>query len=554
VRRRRATGGRPALRPRVEAVRNVLRNPDLRRLELGWGAFFLVDWTMLVALSVWAFERDGASAVGIIGFARLVPGAVALPFGAWAADRFPRQRVATLVFLSMSAVSAAVATAILTDAPVGVVYGLTALWSVVAAPYRPAQLALVPLLARSPEELVAANVTSGWLEGLATFIGPLVAALMLLAAGPALVVAVAAVVSLGAVVCVAGIRVPIDPSRVVRQRHETPAASLLGGLRELREDAELTLIVGCFVTQLLVRGVLGVLLVALSFELLDLGDSGVGWLGAAMGVGGLIGAVLTLSLTGRRQLGRPFALGLALWGLPIALIGAVPSVVVALVALAIVGIGNSVLDVAGFTLLQRLGDDRTLGRLFGVVYTFGIAVGGVGAIAAPSLIAALGVRGVLVVVGMLLPVLALAVLPRLRGIDAHSEPPPDRLDVIASVPMLSPLPPTTLEKIASRCASSDVAPGEAIVREGALGDRFYAIVAGEVEVSKGGVRLATLTRGDSFGEIALVRGSPRTATVTATRETQLVSLAGRDFLDAINGSDVAFATAVRVSDERRANG
>jgi MFS family permease len=543
-----------ALRRRGEAVLDVLRNPDLRRLELGWGAFFLVEWTTVVGLSVWAFDAGGATAVGIIGLARWLPGAFALPFGAWAADRFPRQRILVAVFGAMVATMAALVVAVAADAPAFVVYGLTALCGVAAAPYRPTQLALAPLLAHSPQELVAANVTSGTLEGLATLLGPLLAGLVLVDGNPAGVLALAGAAAVGGLVAVAGIHVPMDPSRIVRQRHERPVESLLAGLREVRRESDLGLVIGCFVAQIFVRGLLGVLLVAVSFELLDLGSSGVGWLSAAMGVGGLVGAMLAVALTGRRRMGMPFALGLVLWGLPIALIGLVASPLVALAALAVVGIGNSLLDVSGFTLLQRIGDDETLGRLFGLLYAVGTATAALGSILAPALLAAAGLRPALVIVGAFLPVVAAVALPRLHRIDARSEPPSEPLRVIAAVPLLAPLPPTTLEKIASRCTFSDALPGGVIVREGEFADRFYAIASGEVEVSRAGERVNSLGAGDYFGEIALVRGSMRTATVMATSATRLVTLSGRDFCEAIGSSDVAFTAALRISDERSADG
>jgi hypothetical protein len=158
-------------------------------------------------------------------------------------------------------------------------------------------------------------------------------------------------------------------------------------------------VVGCFVIQLFVRGVLNVLLVLASFDLLGLGAGGVGWLAAAMEAGAKVGAAVTAGLAGRRRFGAPFAIGLLLWGAPLPMIGLVPTPVLALVALAVVGAGNSSLDVSGFTLLQRLGDDRVHGRVFGVLFTAGIAFGGVGAIVAPAAVDALGLRLLLVMAG-----------------------------------------------------------------------------------------------------------------------------------------------------------
>jgi len=162
---------------RVEAVVDVMRSRNLRRLQLGWASYFLVDGISMVGLSVWAFRHGGTTSVGLVGLARLLPGAIALPFGAWAADRYSRRKVVSVVFLAVTAAQAAIAVALAAAAPAGVIYALVAFNSVAGTPYRPAHLALAPLVARSPTELVAMNVTAGTLEGLVTFLGPALAAL-----------------------------------------------------------------------------------------------------------------------------------------------------------------------------------------------------------------------------------------------------------------------------------------------------------------------------------------------------------------------------------------
>jgi MFS family permease len=256
-----------------------------------------------------------------------------------------------------------------------------------------------------------------------------------------------------------------------------------------------------------------------------------------------------VTLTGHRRLGRPFTLALVLWGFPIAVIGLLPNTVVAVAALLTVGIGNAILDVAGFTLIQRLGIDRTLGRVFGVFFTFGIAMGGLGSLAAPALISWLGLRTVLIIVGFILPVLALVLLPRFRSIDERSEPLPEVLAVLAGLPLLASLPPTTLEKLAARSTMAEKSAGDVVVAEGDPGDLFYVVADGEVEVSQAGVSRRTLGPGDQFGEIALLRGTSRTATVVAKSPTRLVTIDGRDFVDALSSSEAAFSSGWRVTDE-----
>jgi hypothetical protein len=190
-----------------------------------------------------------------------------------------------------------------------------------------------------------------------------------------------------------------------------------------------------------------------------------------------------------------------------------------------------------------------LGRVFGVLYTFGIAMGGLGSLAAPALISWLGLRMVLVVVGLILPVLAMVLLPRFRSIDERSEPLPEVLSLLAGIPLLSPLPPITLEKLAARSKMVEMVAGGVVIAEGDPGDLFYVVADGEVGVSRAGLIVATLGPGTQFGEIALLRDTSRTATVAATCATRLITIDGRDFVDAVSSSEVAFSLGCRVSDE-----
>jgi MFS family permease len=465
----------------------------------------------------------------------MVPAAVALPFGSIVTDRYARHRVLVVVYTAQAVLLAGVAATIAADGPRALVFILVVLVGVAAAPCRPAQLAITPVIARSPEELVAANVTQTTFEGLASLLGPALAGALLALSGPALALAAAAAGAGASALLIAGVATGADPTRAARRRHEAVLVSLAGGAKELGRRPDLVAVIGGFWAQTLVRGMLNVYVVTLALTTLGLSEGGAGFLSGAFGAGVVLGALVTTTLVGRRRLSRPFALGLVLWGLPLVAIGLWPTAVVAVAALVVSGVGNAELDVAGFTLMQRLADDRVLGRVFGVMYLGILATVGIGSILAPLVIDAIGIRGAVAASGALLPVVAAILYRRLSQMDARTSV-PEGLEILSAVPLFEPLPPTCLEKLARSASRELLVSGATIVREGDPGDTFYVVVDGTLRVDADGDRLGDLEAGDFFGEIALLRDVPRTATVTAVTETTLLAVQRLDFLAAILGT------------------
>ena len=311
--------------------------------------------------------------------------------------------------------------------------------------------------------------------------------------------------------------------------------------------------IGLFASQAFVRGILNVLLVVAAFRLLHAGDSGVGFLNAAFGAGALAGGLAGLALVGNRRLARPFAAGLVLWGVPISLIGAWLHEPWALACLAVVGAGNAVLDVSGFTMIQRGIDDAVLARVFGVFEILVVTAVGTGSLVGALLVDQVGARSALAIAGCLLPVLAAASYLRLLGIDASSHVPEDELKVLSTIPLFSPLPVTTLERLAGRLQTATAAANVEIVREGDDGDLFYVIKSGIVDVSRAGRHLNTLGPSDYFGEIALLHDTPRVATCRAKTDVELYTLARDRFVSAVSGHATSAAEAESVASRRLAD-
>jgi MFS family permease len=272
-----------------------------------------------------------------------------------------------------------------------------------------------------------------------------------------------------------------------------------------------------------------------SIELLGRGEPGAGTLMTAVGVGAVLGSLAASLLVGTRRLGAWFAVGVALWGLPIALVGFVPVDFAALVLLAFVGVGNALIDVAGFTLLGRMAPDAVLARVFGVLESLVAVSIGVGAVAASWAVAVWGVRPALVVIGLVCPLLAVASWWRLRALDRTVGVHDQDVGLLQRVPMLRTLPLPSVEQLARGLEPVDVAAGSVVFRQGDVGDRYYVVESGEVEVVGDGRVVAVLGPGEGFGEIALLRRTPRTATVVARSDVRLRALLSARFLPVVLG-------------------
>jgi MFS family permease len=533
-------------RETFSAVVVAARNENVRRAELAWGAAITAEWAHFVALGVFAYKGGGASAVGIAGLVRLLPAAIVAPVAASLGDRFRRERFLLAVTLLGAVAFAASAAASFAHERL-LVYLFAAVVGLSSTLIRPTLQALLPSLARTPQELIASNGATSTIESVGTLVGPLLAGVLLSTTTVGVVFAVGAGLMLLAAAQLTRVH---EEGRVPAASEAAPTALLheLGaGFEAIARVPAARLVAGLMVAQTFVRGCLNVLIVVAAFRLLHAGASGVGYMTAAIGVGGLLGALGSMTLS-RGRLGGSFALSLVFWGVPIALIAPRPYLAVALVLLAVVGAANSVEDVAGFTLLQRTVADDALTRVLGLFWGAAMGAVALGSLAAPALVGALGPRTAFLLVGAILPLVTLAAYRSLMRLDRARESDAE-LEVIDQVPMFAPLSISAKERLAAKLIPVSVGAGEQVVRAGDIGDRFYIVRDGEFDVEIDDLH-KTAGGTDYFGEIALLRDVPRTATVTARVDSRLYALQRGDFLATVTGHSAAHTAGQAVVDAR----
>jgi MFS family permease len=438
------------------------------------------------------------------------------------------------------------------DVEPAIVYGLAVAAAMATTPFRSAQAALTPTLAKTPAELTAANAVAASVESLAVFVGPAIAGLLLALTSTGTVFAVNAAMLVMSTLFLVRIRAPRRGRRGEIEAG-TMVSEALAGFRTIGRNSSLRVLIGLLSWQTVVAGMLQVFIVVTAFELLEQDDAGVGYLNSALGAGAFIGGVASLSLTGVARLGWPIMAGVIGWGVPLILLGLLPELAFALVMFALVGAANSVMDVAGFTLVQRAVPDDVLARVFGVIQMLWLLTLGAGALAAPFVVDAIGIEPALMAAGASLVGLGVVLWPTLSRIDREAEAPEaEELRVLASVPIFAPLPGSSLEHLAGRLVPMRLDAGTMIVREGDSGDRFYIVAEGEVEISEAGKPLSELAAGSYFGEIALLRDVPRTATVTAKTSVVLYALDREDFLAAVTSHAPSAQAAEEVVSSRLA--
>jgi MFS family permease len=526
----------------LHLLRVVFRNPDMRRVQVALGVITLAGSAYQVGLAVFASQVGGPRAVGIAFAVQVLPLTFVAPFTSAVADRFPRRTVMIAVDLIRCTCTALVAVAIAAGGSLALVLALGAFGTVASTTYDPATRALLPSLVREPLELTAANAVSGGIYHAGLLLGPALAGLLIGLAGAAWGFAVGAALFGVSALLIVGVRVrgePPEPSEPDASRR----SELLAGLRTITADPSLRVLVTLYAAVSFAFGAVQVFTVVLAQDLTGLGTTGVGVLFAAMGAGGVIGALAAVGLTGKRRLSAILAAGVLAWGVPLALHAARPTSAAALVAMVVIGFGNVLVDVSIVTIFQRAVPDNVLGRVFGILETVLVGMIGIGSLVAPLLGTLLGNRGALVAVGALLPVLVGLLWPRLRTLDVGSPEQLERAALLRQVSIFEPLSEPILETLARQLQPLTFADGHVVIRQGDEGDLYYVIEDGTVEVTVDGEFRRTLGPADGFGEIALLRDVPRTSTVTARGDVRLYSLEREVFLDAVTGNALSAAAA-----------
>ena len=536
----------------VAVLRHAARNRDLLRLQLGNVAWGTGEGAYVVGLLVVAYSLGGTGALAVLGVIRALPSVIAAPALSSAIDDFPLDNQLRAVFATRAAIVALATLVLATGLPFALLAGLAGIDAIVSTMIRPVRGAIMPALARTPEELVAANVAITTGDAAAALVGPALAAVILVIGDP--VHSLATGLGLLAVATIVVWGLHVAPAA----RPSTPAtaepasagpgplaavADLVRGFGELSRHPHGRVIAAMFFCQRFVRGMLAVLAVLVAIDLLGLGEPGTGWLNSAIGLGGLLGGVLALRLVRSRRLAPAFAAGMAAWGVGFLVPGVVPIPLLAIATLAMAGAGKVVFDVAGFTLLQRTVPTELRGRILGAIEGIIAAALACGSVAAAWLVEAIHADGALIVAGAL-PLLAVGLAwMALRSADDAGVIPDRALAALGAVPFFGPLGLNAMERLAGAMQWQRVEPGAVVIREGEIGDRFYIVESGRVEVSHATQGLRRLGPGDSFGEIGLLRAVRRTATVTAIEATTLGTIEGSAFLAAITGTPGSAAAA-----------
>jgi Major Facilitator Superfamily/Cyclic nucleotide-binding domain len=527
--------------PRV--YRSALAHRDLRLLMVAMLISMAGSWAYNVALLAVVYDRTGSLGwVGAATLCRFIPQLVFSPYAGVLADRFERVRLMVCCDLAAAATQAALVVLVLTSAPVAVIIFVAALTSLACTPYEPAVAAVTPQIA-SEEDLAAANSLRGVIENVVQVSGPALGAVMLFI-GPAWAVfGVNAASFLLSAVIVARMRLRSRPVDVTEGGTAGPLAQLEVGLRAIAHSRPVAMLVALSVLASMVYGMDTVLFVGASEYKLGLGPDGFGVLMTGLAVGGLLAAPLVNPLASSPRLALVLMLAMLCYCLPNIALALSGSTAVAVAAQVVRGAGTLIVDVLAMTALQRAVAPDVTARVFGVFWALILGAIALGALVAPPVVGLLGLTGGIVALALAPALLSLAAYPTLARMDrvnaVRTAVLAKRVAALEATGLFAAARRPVLERLAAETSEIAVSGGELLIREGDPADALYVLRTGSVEVGAGGDRLAELGAGSWFGELGLLEGIPRTATVRTTEPCTLLRIDGDAFLDALTAAPLA---------------
>ncbi|MEO6577413.1 MAG: MFS transporter [Candidatus Limnocylindria bacterium] len=508
------------------------RNGALARLLAGEFISGIGDWLYLVAVLVVVYsESNSPVLLGVVGAARILPYILlSVPAGI-VADRFDRRMVLLVTDVARGILMLVLVAAVVLDAPTLLIIAVSILAACFSTFFGPAIASLLPTLV-DESDLGPANSAWATLDNVAFIVGPALAGILLAGGGLEFAFLLNAVSF--AVVAVVLWRLPVPRAKApaVDDAAEPHAPEV--GWRELVRPLAGPFLLDSATS--LVGGGVGVLTVVIAVDVLNSGDAGTGYLNAATGVGGVVAGIAGGALLARR-LGVPYLIGGIAGGAGLAWLALAGDLLTAMLAIGVAVGGLLLLDVVNTTMIQRVVPDELRGRAMGILQTTSAILYSLGSLLMPLIAGAIGVPPVLIASAVITAV-AVAVALLLASREAK----PAEIDAqrarLLRHPIFAGLPLARLEVAARQLVGVPMQANAVVVRQGDVADRFYLIGEGSLRVTQsrdGGdeTHLRDLGPGDVFGEIGLLRRSPRTASVTAISAGQLLALEAEQFRDLV---------------------
>jgi MFS family permease len=517
------------------SYRGALSHRDFRLLTVS----FLVDqvgtWASSVVLLAYLYDRTQSPALlAVATAARWIPGLLASSYGGVLADRYDRADLMRACALLSSVLTSLMVVVVLTTGPLWFLLALNAAGAVVGAPYRPAAGALTADVV-GEKDLAAANALYALLVSGTVVAGPALGGVLIAAGRPELGFGVNAASFLVAAALVALIRTRSRGG--AGARGEPLRTQLADGVRAVVSSAVARTLVLFVFLDTAVYGASSVLLVAVSVDL-GSGSKGYGYLLAGQALGGVLLATFANRLAARGRLADVLVAGMLLLCLPFAVTAVVSGIGAAFGLQVLAGSGMVLIDVLAITALQRDLPRELLSRALGLVDTVVLAACVTGSAAAAALLKATTLGVTLVVFGLGFAGLALVSCRPLLAADRRAAGAlaavRARVAVLTTLDLLAAAPGPALEALARGLEDVPLAAGEQLIRQGDEADALWVLVSGRLDVSIDGRAVSVVEAPGYVGEIGLLHGRPRSASVSAAKDSVLWRIGAEDFRRAVN--------------------